>query len=182
MHWCTQLKLSLRGFLFFFNWSIIAFNVVLISAVQCESAVSIHISPSSCLSLPPQCPSMPLGHHRALRWAPCAVQQLPIAHLFHTWCVYMSMLLSQFVTPSLSPLCPHVHFPRLRLYSCRAKGNHLYHLSRFHIHTLIYGICFSLSDLTAFCRTSLRGFQITFNSRMLLSNEILCGNWTMKND
>ena len=61
--------------------------------------------------------------------------------------VYMSVLLSQFGTPSLSPLCPHVHFQHLRLYSCPAKRNHLDHLSRFHIHTLIYGICFSLSDL-----------------------------------
>ena len=151
MHWCTQLQLSLRGFLFFFfYWSVIAFNVVLISAVQCESAISIHISPSFWISLPPQWPShasRSSGHHRALRWTPCAVQRLPIAHLFHTWsCIYVSATLPIRYT-LLSPLCPHVHFPRLHLYSCPAKRNHLYHLSRFHVHTLIYGICFSLSDL-----------------------------------
>ena len=26
-----------------------------------------------------------LGHHRALSWAPCAIQQLPTSSLFHTW-------------------------------------------------------------------------------------------------
>ena len=27
----------------------------------------------------------PLGHHRAPSWTPCAAQQLPTSHLFHTW-------------------------------------------------------------------------------------------------
>ena len=41
----------------------------------------------------------PLGHHRALSWAPCTVQLLPTSCLFHG-SIYMSMLLSQCVPPS----------------------------------------------------------------------------------
>ena len=45
---------SIRFFfflVFFFNWRIIALNVVLVS--QHESSLSIHVSPSSCVSLSP---------------------------------------------------------------------------------------------------------------------------------
>ena len=64
--------------------------------------------------------------------------------------VYMSIPISQFITPPLP------HFPPLasiRLFSISlslflpCKPVHLYHFSRFHIYTLIYNICFSLSDL-----------------------------------
>ena len=63
--------------------------------------------------------------------------------------VYTSVPISQFITP-------HNHFPTLvsiRLFSASVsqflpcKSVHLYHFSRFHIYTLIYDICFSLSDL-----------------------------------
>ena len=40
-------------------------------------------TPGSHLTLPPH-PS-PLGHHRALSWAPCAVQHLPTSYLFNMW-------------------------------------------------------------------------------------------------
>ena len=67
--------------------------------------------------------------------------------------VYMSIPISQFSTP---PSPPHCSFPPLvslclfstsvsQLLPC--KPAHLYHFSRFHIHALIYDICFSLSDL-----------------------------------
>ena len=39
---------------------------------QCESAISIHMSPPSWASLPPPIPSHPLGYHRALGWVPCS--------------------------------------------------------------------------------------------------------------
>ena len=41
----------------------------------------------SLVSLPPTpVPhATPLGHHRALSWAPCAIQQLPASYLFYTW-------------------------------------------------------------------------------------------------
>ena len=67
--------------------------------------------------------------------------------------VYMSIPIAQF---SILPSPPHHGFPPLmsiclfstsvsQLLPC--KPVHLYHFSRFHIHALIYDICFSLSDL-----------------------------------
>ena len=45
-------------FKFIFNWRIIAYNVVLVSAIQqCESALSVPMSPPSWISLPPSTPS-----------------------------------------------------------------------------------------------------------------------------
>ena len=46
----------------------------------------------------------PLGHHRALSWAPCAVQQLPTSCFSHDG-VYTSIPVSQFI---LSP-APCLH-------------------------------------------------------------------------
>ena len=65
----------------------------------------------------------------------------------------MSIPITQFSTP---PSPPHRGFPPLvsiRLFSTSVsqllpcKLVHLYHFSRFHIHALIYDICFSLSDI-----------------------------------
>ena len=73
-----------------------------------------------------------------------------VIHFIHI-SVYMSIPISQFIT---SP--PPRRFPPLvsiRLFSTSVsqflpcKPVHLYHFSRFHIYTLIYDICFSLSDL-----------------------------------
>ena len=49
----------------------------------------------------------PLGHHRASRWAPCAVEQLPTSRLFYTRaCIYVSP--SLLIHPTLSfPRCAH---------------------------------------------------------------------------
>ena len=67
--------------------------------------------------------------------------------------VYMSIPITQFITP---PPPPPRHFTPLvsiRLFSISVSQFlpctpvHLYHFSRFHIYALIYGICFSLSDL-----------------------------------
>ena len=67
--------------------------------------------------------------------------------------VHMSIPIAQFSTP---PSPPHHGFPPLvsiRLFSTSEyqllpwKSVHLYHFSRFHIHVLIYDICFSLSNL-----------------------------------
>ena len=66
--------------------------------------------------------------------------------------VYMSIPISQFITP---PPAPH-HFPPLLsicLFSTSVslflpcKPVHLYYFSRFHIYVLIYDICCPLSDL-----------------------------------
>ena len=54
-------------------------------------------------SISPTPPSHPLGHHRAWSWVPCAIEQLPLAIYTHR-SVSMSMLLSQFVPSSPSPI------------------------------------------------------------------------------
>ena len=78
-------------------------------------------------------------------------QFLLVIHFIHI-SVYMSIPISQIIPPSP----PHRGFPPLvsiRLFSTSVsqllpcKQVHLYHFSRFHIHALIYDICFSLSDL-----------------------------------
>ena len=79
------------------------YNVVLVSAVQqSESAVCLHISISFQTSLPPcSIPPLQVITEQALRGAPCAIQQLPTGYLFYSGSVFMSNLVSQFLT--LSP-------------------------------------------------------------------------------
>ena len=59
----------------------------LVSAVQwSKSTIYVYISPPSWTTLLPTFPtSTPLGHHRALSWTPCVIQQLPSSYLFYTW-------------------------------------------------------------------------------------------------
>ena len=56
---------------------------------------------------PPSYPTLPhstpLGHHRALNWTPCAIQQSPTSICFTHSSVCMPILLSQFVPPFPSP-------------------------------------------------------------------------------
>ena len=70
--------------------------------------------------------------------------------------LYILVYICQSQSPSSSP---HPHFPPLvpiRLFSTSVslflpcKPVHLYHFSKFHIHALIYDICFSLSDFTLY--------------------------------
>ena len=89
---------------------------MLLSAIQwSESAVYICIP--SLLDLPPT--YIP---HPTLKsppsWAPCAIQQLSTSSLFLYGSVYMSILISQFVPPSPSLLCPQAHYLYLHVYSC----------------------------------------------------------------
>ena len=60
-------------------------------------------APSQPIPLP-----LPLGHHRAPSWVPCAVQGLATSY-FTQGSVHVSVLPPQFVPPSPSPLCPQVH-------------------------------------------------------------------------
>ena len=50
-------------------------------------------------------------------------------------------------SPPLSPVGVHTFFSLHLSLFLPCKLVHLYHFSRFHIHVLIYNICFSLSDL-----------------------------------
>ena len=81
------------------------------------------------------------------------IQQVLIIYFIHI-SVYMSIPISQFITPPPPPPTPR--FPALVsicLFSTSGslflpcKPVHLYNFSRFHIYALIYVTCFSLSDL-----------------------------------
>ena len=60
----------------------------------------------------------PRRHHRALNWAPCAMQQLALPVCFTHGDVYTSVLVSGLFPPPFPPLCPQVHSIRSHLYSC----------------------------------------------------------------
>ena len=130
------------------------YNGVLVSAVkQSESAIHIHISPYLVpLASPSHPPSpTPLGDTKHQADLPVLCGCFPLAIYFTFGSVYMSMPLSYFVPAYPSPsTCPQVHSLRLRLYSCPAPRffrNIFFSFFRFHIYVLVYGICFSLSDL-----------------------------------
>ena len=113
----------------------------------CSTAVWIsHIyvyNPPSWTSLPAQ-PTCP-GPHRTLSWAPCPLQQVPTSHLFYTWqCADINPNLP--VHPVFPPPMSTCLYPRSDRYPCLSIGLSV-SLSRFHIHALIFDICFSLSDL-----------------------------------
>ena len=74
-------------FKFIFNWRIMLYDVMMVSAQQCVSAVCIHIHPPSWVSLPSS-PSHPLGHQRTQSWASCTIQHFPLASYFTLGSVY----------------------------------------------------------------------------------------------
>ena len=58
---------------------------------------------ASLLSHPPSSPHPTLlGHHRAPSWVPCAYSSFPLASYFTQESVYMSVICSQFISPSPS--------------------------------------------------------------------------------
>ena len=122
------------------------YNAVLVSAVkQHGPVISTHVSP---LSWTISCPHLTcLGEHRAPRWAPCGLRQLPTGNLFYTWWCTCQCY-PQFILPSPSLSLPCVHV--FVLYICISipapQIGSLYYFARFHIYALIY-ISFSLSDL-----------------------------------
>jgi len=103
-----------RYIYFLIYWDIIAFQCCVSSAAeQSESALCIHISPASVVSV--TTPSHPSSHHRAE--LPVLHSRFPLAIYFTHGSVYMSVLISQLI-PLLSPPCPLVHSVCLHLYSC----------------------------------------------------------------
>ena len=125
----------------FFNWRMIAYNVVLVSAIpQHESVIIMYI-----YLLPFESPSHPSGSSQSAgRGSLCYTAA---SHLFTCGGVCMSMPFAQFVPPvpcsavstslwstSVSPVLPCTQV-------------HHYHFCRFHIYEFIQDIYFSLSDL-----------------------------------
>ena len=94
----------------FFSWSIISIQ-------QHESAICIHIPPPPSASLPPHPCPIPLRSSQSTKLS-ClcyiaASHQLAILHIVVYICsVYMSVLLSQFIPPSLSPAVSISSFSR----------------------------------------------------------------------
>ena len=123
----------------FFKLGYTCFTILCCAVQLRESAVSIHTSPSSWVSLPLPHP-IHLGHHRAPSWASCTIQQLPTSCLFYTWwCIYSSHSPSS-STPFL-PLCPHIC--SLHLHSCPAN-RFICTITLDSTHALIYNHCFLL--------------------------------------
>ena len=61
----------------------------------------------------------PLGHPRALSWAPCVIQQLPTSCPFYMWSyIHVNAVLSIRPTLSFSRSFPQVHSLHPCLYSC----------------------------------------------------------------
>ena len=103
-----------------FIWSVIALQycVSFSCITQWMSYICTHIF--SLFSLPPpHSRPTPLGHRRAPRRAPWAIEQAPTSYLLHrVECIYVKATLS---------VCPNLCFPDcpqslcLRLYSCPAN-------------------------------------------------------------
>ena len=116
----------------------------------------------SLLGLPPT----PVGHHRAPGWAPCATQQLPTSFLLYTWyCVYVSATLP--IHPILSSFLPvsTCLFCMLTCLFLPWKQIYLYHLSKSHIHALMYLLFYFW--LTSFCMTDSRSIHVSGNDPVL---------------
>ena len=121
------------------------YNVVLVSTVQqSESAIHIHISSPFWISLPFRSPQS--TEQSSLRYT-VGSHQLSILYIVLIVYMCQSQSPNSSQPPRLSPLVSlHLFFTSVSLFLL-CKQDHLYHFSRFHIYALIYGICFSLSDL-----------------------------------
>ena len=87
----------------------------------------------------------PLGHHRALSWAPCVIWQLPTSFLFYIQlCLYVNATLS--ICPTLpfpSASCPQVGSLRLSLHSCPENR----FISTICLDSIYTCCCFSVAKL-----------------------------------
>ena len=115
----------------------------------------------------------PLGHHRALSWAPCVIEQLPTSYLFYTrYCIYARAIF-QSVSPSPSPLCLHIHFLHLRLYSCpENRFICTIFLYSIHIWYLFFSFWFTSLYMTDF--GSIQVSTANYIPFLWLSNAPLC--------
>ena len=112
---------SLYPFLFLFNWSMMLYNVVLVSATQeSESGMWIHKPlPSWTPPLHPHPTLYLIAELRTERSKLC--RSFPLAIRFTHGNVFMLNLISQCIPPSPSPsCCPQASSLHLHFYSCPA--------------------------------------------------------------
>ena len=154
-------------FKFIFNWRIMLYNIVLVPAVQQhESAIGIHIFPSSWASSHPTPHPSPLGHHKALSWVSCAIQLLPTCY-FTQGSEYMSMLLSQFVplspslTVSISLFSMFVSLPTLQISSSVSIFlDSIYMHIYFHMSTLTFLFLVHFTVWQALCSSTVSWYLL----------------------
>ena len=116
-------------------------NIMLVSAIyQHESAIGIHISPSSWTCLPPH--FTPLGCRRT----PDLSSLHHTEHFHQLYANLCAHAAFSICTPSASPTMPTSLFsmPASPLLPCKVA--HQIHLARFHKYALIHNTCFSVSD------------------------------------
>ena len=118
---------------FIFNWRIIAFNIVLVSAIaQYEPAIGIRVYPPLWISLPSLTPSHPSGLSQSTRFElPVSYSKFPLAIYFIHGSIYVSKLPSQFIPPFPSPTVSTSLFsistsPLLCVLSCSVMSNSLW--------------------------------------------------------
>ena len=106
------------------------YNVVLVSAVQrSESAIYIPLSPF---------PSR-LGHDSALGEVPVLYSRFLLIIYFIHGCVYMSIPISQFITPTFPPWEPYICFIQLFLLCFVNKTvDTNFFFFRFHVYAVIW--------------------------------------------
>ena len=151
-HYKPKKVSSPNGVIFFFFLLLIGgqwlYSVVLVSAIQQhESAIRYqpyhtYVPSLLNLSLSPN-PIPPLEESQST-----SLSSLPLAICFTYDNVYISVLASQFIPHSPSPFesISSLFSMSVPLF-LSSKQAHQYHFSRFHIYTLIYDMCVSLSNL-----------------------------------
>ena len=112
---------------------------MLVSAIHHhDSATGIYMSPPSWTSLPPPCPSHPSRLSQSTRWSSLChtanPHSLSILHMI----IYVFPCSCQFVPPSSSPAVSTSLFSMSASPLLPCKYVHQYHLSRFHMHGLIF--------------------------------------------
>ena len=119
-------------YLFFIDWWLI-YSIGLISIIQhYELTIGVHMSPPSWISLPLPTHSQPSRLFQRPVWVPSQMQ-IPIGDLFAYISVSAPMLLSLFISPSLSsppPLSVSLSISVSPFLLC--EQIHQYHPSRFH--------------------------------------------------